>query len=206
MGDEEPHYEEDDAEFTAADSRWARRPTWHRRAWDLMRSYERLQDRAELYAEERGYGRGVERKRRLLLRYINEIATRKARELHELVRNPPRWTEERGTEFVQQSKTKYDGRIYLFEQIFGDDPHVRRDYMSAEDREKVLATIADPEARSIVAILTSKTGVALRAAHAVGKLRARVRRNADDNWNPNGARAQALITRYKGDALFSYGS
>ena len=204
MDDGEAHFT--DAEIAAAEARWARRPTWHRRAWELMRSYESLDDRVHLYEEERSHGRGVERRRLLLLRYLSEIARRKARELRQLVLNPPRWTEERGAEFVEQSKTKYDRRVYLFEQIFGDDPLVRRDYMSAEDRESVLATIADPEAKRIVAILTSKTGVALRAALAVGKLRSRVKRNADDNWNPDGARGQALIDRYKGDALFAYGS
>lgn len=186
-----------------SDGEWARRPRWHRDAWELVRSYETLQDDAEVFEGERAGGRGVERRKLLVLRYLRDVAERKARELSAILRSPPRWTEERGGEYVERAREKYGRRVFLFEQLFGEEPFVRRNYMSAEDRETVLDTIADPEARRIVAILTSKTGVALRAALAVGKLRSRVKRNADANWNPDGARAQALLGRYRGDALFS---
>ncbi len=63
----------------------------------------------------------------------------------------------------------------------------------------MLDTIADPEVREIVGVLTSKTGVALKAAHAVAKLRLRARMTAHDNWNPDGARGGALIGQYSSD-------
>jgi hypothetical protein len=55
----------------------------------------------------------------------------------------------------------FEWRRLLFDQLFGETPAVRRGYVRAEDRDRALSTIEDPEAREIVEVLTSKAGVAL---------------------------------------------
>ena len=171
---------------------------WRRDALALADDYARLHWDAVNTEEEEH--RGIGRRRLVVLKYLQRMAQRKERELREIVRRD--WTEEEGRQFVAESQKKFEWRRLLFEQLFGNSA-VRRGYMRADDRDNALSTIEDPETRTIVEILTSKTGVALKAAHAVAKLRSRAKRNASGYWEPDGPRAQRLIARYTNDPNFA---
>jgi hypothetical protein len=132
---------------------------WRRDAAALAASYAELHSDAE-FTEEYEH-RAIGRRRLVVLTYIQTVAQRKERELRELARNEPDWTEHQGRHFVADAKEKFEWRRLLFDQLFGETPAVRRGYVRAEDRDKALSTIEDPEARKIVEVLTSKAGVAL---------------------------------------------
>jgi hypothetical protein len=172
---------------------------WRHDALALAASYAHLHWNAENTEEEEH--RGIGRRRLVVLKYLQNMAQRKERELREIVKRD--WTEEKGRQFVAESQKKFEWRRLLFDQLFGDNPAVRRGYMHADDRDNALSTVEDPETREIVEILTSKTGVALKAAHAVAKLRSRAKRNASGYWEPGGPRAQRLIARYTNDPNFA---
>jgi len=179
---------------------------WRHDALALADDYARLHWDAENTEEEEH--RGIGRRRLIVLQYLQRMAQRKERELREIVSNEPDWTEEEGRQFVAASQKKFAWRRLLFDQLFGNSA-VRRGYMRADDRDNALSTIEDPEAREMVEILTSETGVAFkpgvafRAAHAVAKLRSRAKRNASGYWEPGGPRAQRLIARYTNDPNFA---
>ena len=174
---------------------------WRDDARTLAASYATLLSDAE-FTEEYEH-RAISRRRLVVLKYLQTMAQRKERELLELALNEPDWTERQGRQFVAAAKEKFEWRRLLFDQLFGETPAVRRGYVRAEDRDRALSTIEDPEARGIVEVLTSKTGVALKAAHAVAKLRSRAKRNASDNWDPDGPYARRLLARYARDPHFA---
>lgn len=176
-------------------------PGWLYEVWELMDEYEAMGreiERAERRVE-------LTRARNLAVRYVQRVAAREARALRALLHSPPHWTERFGEEYVEKARRAYAWLDFLRGSVSEAPPHGRRDHISmdADDRETVLRKIDDPEVRRVVAALTSKTtktGVGLRAALAVGKLKARVNRNAGDNWHPDGARGRALVEKYRNDA------
>ncbi len=187
-------------------------PQWFYDIWELKEFYELLHDNADAAAG-RVHAAGVagaqgarnaqQRGMRVdVALYIARTAHDTARELDAMMRNPPQWTEKQGEAYAEGVKRVADWREFMFEQLLGRFPAVRRDYMSAEDREAVLETIDDPAIRRIVATWTSKTGVALKAALAVAKMKARVNKNAGDNWHPDGPRGAALVERYAESPFF----
>ena len=219
---DESNYDDYEASESQSDAEWARlaadgwpdRPGWHADVWKLVRKYRTLQ--IETKNMEAAKGPVIAPRLLVVLRYLNDTARRKVRELEAILRNPPdlyaHASEEgyalrnQGYEFVRKAEDKYDYREYLFHQLFKAEPFIRQNFMDEYSRGRVLDTIADPEVREIVGVLTSKTGVALKAAHAVAKLRLRARRTAHDNWNPDGARGGALIGQYNSDGWPLHGT
>lgn len=216
--DSPPHTS--DSESEVSDGEWARlaadgwpnRPGWHGQAWRLMRKYRALQ--VDTKNMEAAKGPVIAPRLLLVLRYLHDTARRKVGELEAKLRNPPDLyalataegyaSRNEGYEYVRKTEDKYDYLEFLFHQLFKEEPYIRRNYMDEFARERVLDTITDPEVREIVAVLTSNTGVALKAAHAVAKLRLRARRTAHNNWNPDGARGGALIEQYNSDGWPSH--
>ena len=188
-------------------------PQWLYDIWELKEFYELLSDNADAAAGRvqaasgDAGAQGARNAQQRALRvdvalYIARTAHETARELDAMMRNPPQWTEKQGEAYAERVQRVADWREFMFEQLLGRYPEVRRDYMSTEDREAVLETIDDPEIRRIVATWTSKTGVALKAALAVAKMKARVNKNAADNWHPDGPRGAALVERYAESPFF----
>ena len=179
-------------------------PSWLYEVWELMEEYEAIGSEIERADAQVG-ARRVELTpaRNLAVRYVQRVAAREAQRLHALLHSPPHWTEPFGEAYVEEARRACAWLEFLYSGVKKAPPHGRRDHiaMDADDRERVLRTIDDPEVRRVVAVLTTKTGVGLSAALAVGKLKARVNRNAGDNWHPDGARGSALLEKYRNDAF-----
>ena len=168
-------------------------PEWMHSMLDTMQSYRDLYRKCKAVTREQRAALGAERVS--VLRYLRHTAARKVRDIEATLRRPPVITDARASAYADATESSASARHDLFDHLI--ERHLRGSApaLDEDDRAAILATIADQDVRRTVAALTvSKLGVAMAAALAVGRMRARVARRAQ--WHPDGPGARALAATY----------
>jgi hypothetical protein len=160
--------------------------------YDSLQSYRELRRQCALTDAQRA---ALGSERRSVLRYLTRTATRKVAHIEAALRDPRALTDAQGDAFADATERAAAARLDLFEHLIARHLRGRAPALDAEDRAAILATIADPEVRRTVTALTvSRLGVAVTAALAIGRMKARVAQRA--NWHPDGPGARALAATY----------
>jgi hypothetical protein len=168
-------------------------PEWMHSMYETLESYRALYRKCKAVPREQRAELGAERES--VLRYLRHTAARKVRSIEAILRRPPEITEARASAYAEATESSAAARHDLFDHLIARHLRGAAPALDADDRAAILATIADPAVRKTVAALTvSKLGVAMTAALAVGRMRARVAQR--EQWRPGGPGARALAATY----------